>query len=84
MNIKTPVKVIDDTVIQESDGALIGDFVTTDLAIEGAKRINMYDALVDALKENVVLWEMVCDSKGWEPEHVIPYVKAKELLEKCK
>ncbi len=84
MNIKTPIKVIDDTVIQESDGALIGDFVTTDLAIEGAKRINMYDALVDALKENVALWEMVCDSKGWEPEHMIQYVKAKELLEKCK
>ena len=87
MEIKTPVSVTNvfgNNVLQESDGTFIGDFITTELALEATKRINLYSYLVHALEENLAVWEMVCESKGWEPEHMIQYVKAKELMEKCK
>jgi hypothetical protein len=75
------VKVIDDTVIQESDGTLIGDFVTTDLAIEGAKRINMHDELVKSLQ---FLTGIVGGNFCQDMVIKRKYKEARELLEKYK
>ena len=50
--IKTPVKmeIIEGcNVISESDGSMICDAITTDLASEISKRINMHDELINVI-----------------------------------
>ena len=56
MKINTPVKIEDSSgmynAIVESTGEYIGDLVTTELADEVAKRINLHEKLIILLKES--------------------------------
>ena len=89
MEIKTPVSVTNvfgNNVLQESDGTFIGDFITTDLAVESAKRINMYNVLIKQLQEvkEFVDWYYSRDSDLPPiPLHEIS-MNIDSLLEKCK
>ena len=76
MKILTPVKTVqinDSVFIVESDGAAICDAVTTELCDEIAKRINMHDDLVEALKHIQCLVLL--------PKDIADNVN--KLLEKC-
>ena len=60
--------------IVESTGEYIGDLVTTELADEVAKRINLHDELVAALKHVNDIMML--------PENI--EIEIDSLLEKCK
>ncbi len=36
--------------------------------------------LLEALTRMCSVWETVCNSKGWEPDHMLQYVEAKEAI----
>lgn len=82
MKINTPVKIENSNgmynAIIESSGEYIGDMITTELAEEIVKRINLHDKLVEVLKSSKYALKQ---QYGNDSDFVN---KIDELLEQCK
>lgn len=89
--IKTPVSYDDSENIfypypqvEDADGSFIFECKNKDVASEIVKRINMHDELVKSLDEMCGVWRLVCNSNGWDENHMSQYENAIKLLERCK
>lgn len=45
---------------------------------------NTHDQLLEALQGMCSIWGTVCNSKGWDPEHVSQYVAARSAIKAAK
>ena len=55
------------------------------LAAAELRRLHALNAeLVDALNEMSSMWVSVCNPRGWEPEHMSQFTKARAALSKAK
>lgn len=83
--IKTPVSIVDSCIFNsENRPILFDDKADSDVMNEIVKRINMHDELVKSLDEMCGVWRLVCNSNGWDENHMSQYENAIKLLERCK
>lgn len=52
--------------------------------INDARLIATAPELLQALEQMAEMWVSVCNSRGWEPEHMARYVKARAAIKKAR